>query len=199
MEDLQIIDLFFDRNEQAIQETDAKYGRLCFSVANRILESNEDSEECVNDTWLRAWDEIPPTRPNHFSAFLCKITRILSLKKLEFSNAMKRTPSFIVSFEELESVLSDEHIAPGTEAVELGILISNFLRREKADARNVFLRKYLFFDTVEEIAERFLNEHPEFSPCGDGMYENKPMLSFFPDEHGTDGFFVAKFIKKNEG
>ena len=159
MEDLQIIDLFFDRNEQAIQETDAKYGRLCFSVANRILESNEDSEECVNDTWLRAWDEIPPTRPNHFSAFLCKITRILSLKKLEFSNAMKRTPSFIVSFEDLESVLPDEHIAPGTEAVELGILISNFLRREKAEARNVFLRKYLFFDTVEEIAERFgMNE-----------------------------------------
>ena len=159
MEDLQIIDLFIDRNEQAIQETDAKYGRLCFSVANRILESNEDSEECVNDTWLRAWDEIPPTRPNHFSAFLCKITRILSLKKLEFSNAMKRTPSFIVSFEELESVLPDEHIAPGTEAVELGILISNFLRREKAEARNVFLRKYLFFDTVEEIAERFgMNE-----------------------------------------
>ena len=159
MEDLQIIDLFFDRNEQAIQETDAKYGRLCFSVANKILVNDEDSEECVNDTYLRAWNEIPPTRPNHFSAFLCKITRILSLKKLEFSNAMKRTPSFIVSFEELESVLSDEHIAPGTEAVELGILISNFLHREKADARNVFLRKYLFFDTVEEIAERFgMNE-----------------------------------------
>lgn len=155
MEDLQIIDLFFDRNEQAIQETDAKYGRLCFSVANKILENDEDSEECVNDTYLRAWNEIPPTRPSYFSAFLCKITRILSLKKLEFSNAMKRTSSIVVSFEELESVLQDERIAPGTEAVELGVLISNFLRREKADARNVFLRKYLFFDTVEEIAERF--------------------------------------------
>ena len=160
MDDIQIIDLFFDRNEQAIQETDAKYGRLCFSVANKILDSNEDSEECVNDTYLRAWNEIPPTRPNHFSAFLCRITRILSLKKLEFSNAMKRTPSIVVSFEELEGVLQDERIAPGTEAVELGVLISNFLRREKADARNVFLRKYLFFDTVEEIAERFgMNEN----------------------------------------
>lgn len=160
MEDLQIIDLFFDRNEQAIQETDAKYGRLCFSVANKILVNDEDSEECVNDTYLRAWNEIPPTRPDHFSAFLCKITRILSLKKLEFSNAMKRTPSFIVSFEELEGVLPDERIAPATEAVELGILISNFLRHEKADARNMFLRKYLFFDTVKEIAERFgMNEN----------------------------------------
>ena len=152
MEDLQIIDLFFTRNEQAIKETDAKYGRLCFSVANKILENDEDSEECVNDTYLRAWNEIPP--------FLCKITRILSLKKLEFSNAMKRTSSIVVSFEELEGVLQDERIAPGTEAVELGVLISNFLRREKADARNVFLRKYLFFDTVEEIAERFgMNEN----------------------------------------
>ena len=160
MEDLQIIDLFFARNEQAIRETDAKYGRLCFSVANKILESNEDSEECVNDTWLRAWDEIPPTRPNHLSAFLCKITRILSLKKLEFSSAMKRTSSIVVSFEELEGVLQDERIAPVTEAAELGSLISDFLRREKTDARNVFLRKYLFFDTVEEIAEHFgMNEN----------------------------------------
>lgn len=160
MKDLQIIDLFFARNEQAIKETEAKYGKLCFSVANKILENDEDSEECVNDTYLRAWNEIPPTRPNHFSAFLCKITRILSLKKLEFSNAMKRTSALVVSFEELEGVLRDERIAPGTEAVELGVLISNFLRREKADARNVFLRKYLFFDTVEEIAERFdMNEN----------------------------------------
>ena len=155
MEDLQIIDLFFERNEQAIKETDAKYGRLCFSVANKILENDEDAKECVNDTYLCAWNEIPPTRPNHFSAFLCKITRILSLKKLEHSNAIKRTPSFVVSFQELESVLPDQRIAPGTEAVEIGSLISDFLRREKADSRNVFLRKYLFFDTVEEIAERF--------------------------------------------
>ena len=160
MEDLQIINLFFDRNEQAIKETDAKYGRLCFSVANKILENDEDSEECVNDTYLRAWNEIPPTRPNHFSAFLCKITRILSLKKLEFSNAMKRTSFLVVSFEELEGVLQDKHIAPETEAAELGSLISDFLRGEKAEARNVFLRKYLFFDTVEEIAERFgMNEN----------------------------------------
>ena len=160
MEDLQIIDLYFDRNEQAIKETDTKYGRLCFSVANKILDNDEDSEECVNDTYLRVWNEIPPTRPNHFSAFLCKITRILSLKKLEFSNAMKRTSSIIVSFEELEGVLHDERIDPTTEAAELGSLISDFLRREKADARNVFLRKYLFFDTVEEIAERFsMNEN----------------------------------------
>ena len=155
MEDHQIIDLFFDRNEQAIKETAAKYGSLCFSIANKLLNNDEDSEECVNDTYLKVWNEIPPTRPNYFSAFLCKITRLLSLKKLEFSNAMKRSSSLTVSVDELEEVLQDERIAPNTDAAELGSLISDFLRHERADARNMFLRKYLFFDTVDEIAERF--------------------------------------------
>ena len=155
MEDYQIIELFFERNEQAIKETNIKYGRLCFSVANRILENEEDSEECVNDTYLRAWNEIPPTRPHHFPAFLCKITRLLSLKKLEFSHAIKRSSFLTVSVDELEEVLQDECIAPDMDTVELGSLISDFLRHEKVDARNAFLRRYLFFDTVEEIAEHF--------------------------------------------
>ena len=159
MDDNQIIELYFARNEQAIKETDAKYGKLCFSVANRILENNEDSEECVNDTYLNAWNKIPPTRPNHFSAFLCKITRLISLKKLEFSSALKRTSAVIVSFEELEGILQDQKIAQATDAEDLGGLISTFLRREKEDARNVFLRKYFFCDSVAEIAERYrLNE-----------------------------------------
>lgn len=160
MDDTQIIDLYFARNEQAIKETDAKYGKLCFSVANKILENNEDSEECVNDTYLSAWNKIPPTRPNHFPAFLCKITRLISLKKLEFSGALKRSSAIIVSFEELEGILQDQKISPETDAEDLGRLISSFLRREKEDARNVFLRKYLFFDSVPEIAVRYgLNEN----------------------------------------
>ena len=160
MDDTQIIDLYFARNEQAIKETDAKYGKLCFSVANKILENNEDSEECVNDTYLSAWNKIPPTRPNHFPAFLCKITRLISLKKLEFTGALKRSSAIIVSFEELEGILQDQKISPKTDAEDLGRLISSFLRREKEDARNVFLRKYLFFDSVPEIAARYgLNEN----------------------------------------
>ena len=155
MDDIQIIDMFFERNERAIEETDSKYGRLCFSVANRILDQKEDSEECVNDTYLTAWNKIPPTRPNHLGAFLCKITRFLSLKKLEFLNARKRTAVVTVSFEELENILPDDRISPEVEAEELGSIISAFLRQEKADARNVFLRKYLFFDSVAEIGERY--------------------------------------------
>ena len=98
MDDNQIIELYFARNEQAIKETDAKYGKLCFSVANRILENNEDSEECVNDTYLNAWNKIPPTRPNHFSAFLCKITRLISLKKLEFSKWILLFETVLVAY-----------------------------------------------------------------------------------------------------
>ena len=155
MDDNQIIELYFARNEQAIRETDTKYGKLCFSIANRILENNEDSEESVNDTYLNAWNTIPPTRPNHFSAFLCKITRLISLKKLEFANAQKRTAAVFVSFEELEGVLQDKKISSTTGAEDLGHLISAFLRREKEDARNIFLRKYFFCDSVSEIAERY--------------------------------------------
>ena len=155
MDDLQIIELYFARDEQAIKETDRKYGKMCFRVAKNLLFNNEDSEECVNDTYLAVWNKIPPTRPNNFTAFICKITRNLSLKKLETSNAMKRSADAIISLSEIEATLPDHSIAPGIEEEELGKLISTFLWREKELDRNVFLRKYWFFDTISDIAERY--------------------------------------------
>ena len=83
MNDLSIIELYFARDEEAIKQTDIKYGKLCHNVAYNILNNNEDSEECVNDTYIGVWNAIPPTRPNNFMAFVCKITRNLSLKRLE--------------------------------------------------------------------------------------------------------------------
>ena len=155
MDDLQIIELYFARDEHAIKETDRKYGKTCFRVAYNLLSNNEDSEECVNDTYLTVWNKIPPTRPNNFSAFICKITRNLSLKRLETSNAMKRSADAIVSLSEIEATLPDHSIAPGIEEEELGKLISAFLWSEKELDRNVFLRKYWFFDTISDIAERY--------------------------------------------
>ena len=160
MDDLQIIELYFARDEHAIKETDRKYGKLCFRVAKNLLFNNEDSEECVNDTYLTVWNKIPPTRPNNFTAFICKITRNLSLKKLELSSAMKRSAGTIISMSELEKALPDQCIAPDVEDEELGKLISAFLWSEKELDRNVFLRKYWFFDTISDIAERYsLNEN----------------------------------------
>lgn len=155
MDDLQIIELYFARDERAIKETDSKYGKLCFRVAKNILFDDEDSEECVNDTFLTVWNKIPPTRPNNFTAFICKITRNLSLKKLELSNAGKRSANAVISLSEIEEILPDNRIAPGVEEEELGKLISTFLWNEKEDARNVFLRKYWFFDSISDIAGRY--------------------------------------------
>ena len=155
MDDLQIIELYFARDEHAIKETDRKYGKLCFQVAKNLLFNNEDSEECVNDTYLTVWNKIPPTRPNNFIAFICKITRNLSLKRLEVSNAMKRSAGTIISMSELEKALPDQCIAPDVEDEELGKLISAFLWSERELDRNVFLRKYWFFDSISDIAERY--------------------------------------------
>ena len=155
IDDIQIIELYFARNEHAIEETANKYGNLCFRVAKNLLFNNEDSEECVNDTYLTLWNKIPPIRPTNFTAFICKITRNLSLKKLELSNAMKRSADAIISLSEIEATLPDYNIASGIEDEEIGKLISAFLWSEKELNRNVFLRKYWFFDSIRDIAERY--------------------------------------------
>ena len=155
MNDLNIIELFFARNEEAIKQTDIKYGKLCRSVAYNILNNNEDSEECVNDTYVGLWNAIPPTRPNNFMAFVCRITRNLSLKRLESMTRQKRLQPILVSLDELTEVLSDEGISDGVSDENIGKLISDFLRKERGEIRNVFIRKYYFFDSVGDIAKRY--------------------------------------------
>lgn len=155
MEDFQIIALYFARNELAIEETGRKYGRLCFSIAHNILYNNEDSEECVNDTYLKTWNAIPPKNPGNFMAFLCKITRNLSLKRLNYNTAQKRNPELLVSFEELETVLTDEQIQEQISDEEIGAAISRFLKTVSADSRNVFIRKYWFCDSIKTISNRY--------------------------------------------
>lgn len=155
MDDQQIIELYFARKEQAIKETETKYGRLCYSIAYNILNNREDSEECVNDTYTGIWNAIPPTRPNNFMSFICKITRNLSLKKLEFINREKRSQALLVSFEELEAILPDDRFTLDLSDADVGKLISDFLRTQKIDIRNVFIRKYYYFDSIEDIAKRY--------------------------------------------
>ena len=160
MEDVQIIELYFARDEHAIKETDAKYGKLCFQVAHNLLQNEEDSKECVNDTYLIVWNKIPPTHPNNLKAFLCKITRNLSLKKWESATAQKRSSGATLTLSEIETILPDHSIDSAIDAEELGRKISDFLREEKPLARNIFLRKYWFFDSISDIIKRYtLNEN----------------------------------------
>ena len=155
MDDNQIIELFFARDEQAIQATDGKYGKVCLHTANNLLSSREDAEECVNDTYLTAWNQIPPIRPRILPAFLCKIVRNLSLKRLEQNNALKRSPEILISFDELSYVLPDHRIDSEMQEEQLGWIISEFLKTEKQESRNVFLRKYWFFDSISEISQMY--------------------------------------------
>lgn len=155
MNDLGIIELYFARDEQAIKETDNKYGKLCHNIAYNILGNKEDSEECVNDTYIGLWNAIPPARPNNFTAFVCKVARNLSLKRLEAMKRQKRSQAVLVSLDELAEILPDKNIADGITDEDIGKLISTFLKNEKEDIRNVFIRKYYFFDSISSIARRY--------------------------------------------
>ena len=155
MDDREIVELYFSRNERAIKETDMKYGKLCRSIAYNILKNDEDAEECVDDTYIGVWNAIPPEKPNHFMAFVCKIARNIALKRLESETRQKRSQATVISISELAEILPDESISANVENEEIGKAISAFLRKEKTDIRKVFIRKYYFFDSVSEIAERY--------------------------------------------
>lgn len=157
MEDNGIIELYFSRSEQAIAETDRKYGGFCYSIAYNILFNREDSEESVSDTYLSAWNAIPPTRPGILSSFLGKITRNLSLDKWRCRTAAKRGGGEVpLALEELEQCVSDDETPERAyERKELEVSINRFLDRLPPTERNVFLCRYWYLDSIGEIAETF--------------------------------------------
>lgn len=156
MEDNEIIELYWERSEQAIMETKNKYERLCIKISINILHSKEEAEECVNDTYLGVWKAIPTARPVYFSAFLCKIVRNLSIKRLDFNHTQKRSSNAISIFEELENVLAKNiNLSERLEQEELVNTINEFLKKLPIDKRNIFIRRYFFFDTIAEISGMF--------------------------------------------
>ena len=153
MEDSYIIDLFWKRNEQAIKETDKKYGRLCYRLANNILKHNEDSEECVNDTFLKIWNSIPDDRPLHFSAYICQITKRLALSKYRYNNAGKRDPENRIQYDELSEIVSGRDNPENViAAAELSRAINDYLLTESRQNRIIFVRRYWYYDKTDDIA-----------------------------------------------
>lgn len=155
MTDSEIIELYFKKDEQAIIQTDRSYGWLCKKITWNILKNGEDTEECVNDTYIGIWNSIPPTRPDNLKAYICRIARNLALKRLEYMTREKRQPEAVMSIDELACEISDERFAPDKGNEEIGLAISEFLRLQNADVRNVFIRKYYFFDSIKEIAKHY--------------------------------------------
>lgn len=158
MDDAKIIDLYFDRDETAITETGRKYGAYCRSIAWNILQSTEDSEECVNDTWLRAWNAMPPQKPNVLRQFLAKITRNLSLDRWRTAQAQKRGGGAAeIALEELgECVCGSADPATQLELEELKTAIGGFLQGLPERDRNVFLRRYFYLEDTAAIARRYV-------------------------------------------
>ena len=156
MEDEKIIGLYWERSEDAIAETASKYGRLFFRIADNILSDQEDSEECVNDTYLGLWNAIPDARPSPFAAFAGRITRNLALKKYEYRSAAKRNPQAIRSFEELRECVSGRtSVENKVEERRIEQLIDAFLWQQREETRTVFLRRYWYIDSISVIADRY--------------------------------------------
>ena len=156
MEDENIIRLYWDRDETAIEETSKKYGKYCFSIANNILGSREDSEECVNDTYVKVWDSIPPKRPSIFSAFIGKITRNISLNRYKLNNADKRGGSNMTCvLDEVGEIVSGRP-GPDDEAIlsDLTAAVNEFLSTLPQEKRVMFVRRYWYADDVKSIALR---------------------------------------------
>lgn len=161
MEDSQIIDLYWERDERAISETDQKYGGYCRTVANNILTDREEAEKCVNDVYYRVWNSIPPERPRILRAWLGKITRNAAINQWNLNHAKKRYGGMELLLSELdECVPSASSVELETETSEIGKCISTWLRSLPPDARILFVRRYFNGESVRALAQE-LRTSPE--------------------------------------
>jgi len=156
MEDERIVSLYWERSEQAIAETSSKYGKYCYTIAYNILSSPEDAEESVNDTYMDAWNSIPPHKPSVLSSFLGKITRRLSIDRWRRAHAEKRGGAMIWVLDELEECIADEKsVEQKVEAKLLADVINSFVKALPDTEQRVFLCRYWYMDSVESIAKEF--------------------------------------------
>lgn len=157
MEDNQIVALYWARNEQALAETAAKYGRYCYTIAYNILSSREDADESVNDTYMSAWERIPPHEPTILSAFLGKIARRISLNRWRNNNRKKRGGGeVILALEELrECIPASEDVERRMEQKELSRAITRFLEEIPETERDVFVCRYWYLANIKKLSKAF--------------------------------------------
>lgn len=155
MEDEKIIELYWIRSEDAIRETDAAHGAKLHDLSYRIVQNREDAQECVNDTYLKAWNTIPPQRPNYFFAYLAKICRFLSFGRLDWNNAAKRSADVVQLTAEMELCIPDRCQSWQRSEQQIGDVLNRFLDSLPRRSRMIFLRRYWYADSIGEIARRY--------------------------------------------
>ena len=153
MDDNKIIELYFKRDEDALTQTKECYGKQLNALAFRILQNKEDAEECENDTYMKAWNSIPPQKPQHFFAYLAKICRNTALNMTEKSKAEKRSAIIVELTKELSECLPDNSTLEKTAEQELGDIISEFLKTVSTDNRIIFIRRYFLSETISDISK----------------------------------------------
>ena len=152
MEDERIVELYLERSETAIAETQKKYGKYCHYIAYNILNSNPDAEECVNDTYLRVWDSIPPQKPKLFKSFIGRITRNLALDRYDRERALKRRGNTELVFEEIGECVPEDDGRDMTDEIALRDAINGFLASLPEETRIIFMRRYWYLSPVAHIA-----------------------------------------------
>ena len=181
MEDSEIVELYFSRNENAIAETRTKYEKYLRTIAYNILANNEDTDECVNDTYFKAWDSIPPNKPVKLSIYLGAIVRNLAISVFRKQNTASRAGSqYALSLDELAECVSGNDSPE--EQVEVGVVakaVSDYLRTVSSDARVIFVCRYYYNDSISRIAEYF------------GAGESKIKSSLFRTRNG-----LKEYLKK---
>lgn len=162
LDDSKIIGLFFERSQQAIAELSAKYGKISMRISENILKNKEDAEECVNDSYLSLWNNIPPEKPDPLITYLLKTVRNQSLKKYHSNTAVKRNSYYDTALHELEEILSDRN-SPENEfsLKELTQAVNSFLASLNKENRIIFVRRYYYGDSVKDIGV-FMDKSPHF-------------------------------------
>lgn len=155
MEDEQIIELYLERNEDAIYETDLRYGMRLYMLAKSILDNHEDAQECRNDTYMKTWNSIPPASPRFFFAWLAKICRNLALDRLDWRNAKKRNMQLVALTEELEVCIASPDDEIRLTDQEISAAVSSFLWKLPKKKRQIFVCRYWHMHTNKAIALRF--------------------------------------------
>ena len=153
LDDASIIKLLFERNEQAVKEMKANYENLCYYIVGNILSQKEDQEECVNSAYMDVWSSIPPNKPDNLKTYLCKLVKNCALNRKKYNTAAKRNPDFSVSLDELAECIPDgKSVEERISDQQLGKAISAFLRTQPEKYRKVFVRRYWYSESVEDIA-----------------------------------------------
>lgn len=184
MDDLCILELYAERSEAAVRQTDEKYGRYCRRIAYDILQSDEDAEECVNDAYMRAWNSIPPKKPENLRTFLGKMVRNLALDRCERARAQKRGGGqYALALEEMEECVpyaSDTE--QSVDGALLSQLLNDFLAGMKPEARNIFMRRYWYLSSVKDIAAEF------------GFSESKVKMSLHRSREELKKFLIKEGV-----